>query len=401
MYIEKIEIKKFRVLENMEGDNALYFQPPGGLTADPETGNVVNVIAGVNGCGKTSILDLLSDLPKAFLDFRNRKNNNGMFILSTPNVEVVINDIERMSNNESILFSTNKGKFQVRYSELPSINNTPGEMLEYFNLVYFDFDRFSRKNTKKQSYAIVSNESIYKDIEEVIANYLLFLERTIHEENPELRSKKALERFNSIFNDIDFYTKLHVVSYGNGKMKPEFINANGEKVNLSDLSDGEQRLYMSAMELMRYFHQDYIILMDEPEISLHPAWQQKIMRIYSRIGKNNQFIVATHSPQIIANTLYKNLIILRKEEGKIIPFYPSRPPIGTDVNSILDEFMGISDEYPEFITVWHDKYREKVRLGIEESDDDAKKILSDLLKYESNNSRFLQEMAIIKKLRSK
>jgi hypothetical protein len=63
--------------------------------------------------------------------------------------------------------------------------------------------------------------------------------------------------------------------------------------------------------------------------------------------------------------------------------------------------MGISDEYPEFITVWHDKYREKVRLGIEESDDDAKKILSDLLKYESNNSRFLQEMAIIKKLRSK
>ena len=55
MYIEKIKIDKFRVLEDIE----IHFQPPCGATADPETGNVVNIIAGVNGTGKTSLLEAI------------------------------------------------------------------------------------------------------------------------------------------------------------------------------------------------------------------------------------------------------------------------------------------------------------------------------------------------------
>lgn len=396
MYIEKIEIKKFRVLENMEGNNAIHFQPPGGVTADPETGNVVNVIAGVNGCGKTSVLDLLSDLQKAFVDFRNRKINNGMYMALAPNVEVVVNEIKRSPNAENILISTNKGEFQVRYSELSSTSNIDGEIPGYFNLVYFDFDRFSRKNTKKQSYSFSSNENVYKDIEEVIANYLLFLERTINEANPEQRSKEALKQFNNIFNGVDFYTKLHVVSYGNGKMKPEFINANGEKVNLSDLSDGEQRLYMSAMELMRYFPQDCIILMDEPEISLHPAWQQKIMKIFSQIGKNNQFIVATHSPQIIASIPYKNRILLRKENGKIQPVHMNQPPSGVDVNSILSEIMGADPHPPELLKLYA-QYRKLVEER-KENTPEALAVKAQLSE-ESDHSQFMQEMNFLIELR--
>ena len=55
MHVEKINIDKFRVLEAIE----IHFQPPNSKTAHLETGNVVNVIAGVNGCGKTSLLEAL------------------------------------------------------------------------------------------------------------------------------------------------------------------------------------------------------------------------------------------------------------------------------------------------------------------------------------------------------
>ena len=57
MYIEKIKIDKFRVLEDIE----IRFQTPNSATADSETGNVVNVIAGVNGTGKTTLLECIRD----------------------------------------------------------------------------------------------------------------------------------------------------------------------------------------------------------------------------------------------------------------------------------------------------------------------------------------------------
>ena len=141
-------------------------------------------------------------------------------------------------------------------------------------------------------------------------------------------------------------------------------------------------------------------MIDEPEIALHPAWQQKIIKVYSRIGKNNQFIIATHSPQIIASVPYQHLIILKKENGKIVSHYPDQPPIGADVNSILDDFMGVKSEFPDKVVELHKSYREKVEQGLEKTEE-AEKIRTDLLQYESNDSRFMQEMRILMRLRGK
>jgi AAA15 family ATPase/GTPase len=60
MYLEKINITDFRVLKDIE----ISFQTPvPEQTAGIETGNVINVIAGVNGCGKTSLLDAIFKRP--------------------------------------------------------------------------------------------------------------------------------------------------------------------------------------------------------------------------------------------------------------------------------------------------------------------------------------------------
>ncbi len=52
MYLSRIHIQDFRILKDIK----LRFQPPVGKS-DGNNGNVVNVIAGVNGCGKTTLLD--------------------------------------------------------------------------------------------------------------------------------------------------------------------------------------------------------------------------------------------------------------------------------------------------------------------------------------------------------
>ena len=75
----------------------------------------------------------------------------------------------------------------------------------------------------------------------------------------------------------------------------------GRKVPLSYLSSGEQHELVLLYELLFRARENTLILIDEPELSLHIAWQQKFLRDLVRIAKlaRLQALVATHSPQII------------------------------------------------------------------------------------------------------
>ena len=54
----------------------------------------------------------------------------------------------------------------------------------------------------------------------------------------------------------------------------------------------------------------FIFLADEPELSLHIAWQREILPAVKKINPNAQIIVATHSPEIAGG--YRNNIISMK-----------------------------------------------------------------------------------------
>lgn len=67
------------------------------------------------------------------------------------------------------------------------------------------------------------------------------------------------------------------------------------------LSSGEQHELVLVYDLLFKVKEQSVVLIDEPEISLHVAWQQKFLEDIQRIAAlaNHRFIVATHSPQII------------------------------------------------------------------------------------------------------
>jgi len=85
-----------------------------------------------------------------------------------------------------------------------------------------------------------------------------------------------------------------------------------------------------------------LILVDEPETSLHPSWQNKILKFYENFAKinNNQVIIATHSPHIIGSSKNEYLRILKKNEnGKVVAINDIKAH-GRDINSILFDVMG-------------------------------------------------------------
>ncbi|MDR2921332.1 MAG: AAA family ATPase, partial [Tannerella sp.] len=76
---------------------------------------------------------------------------------------------------------------------------------------------------------------------------------------------------------------------------------NGQRLNLTDLSSGEQQEVVLLYELLFKTNSNTLILIDEPEISLHVMWQKAFIRDLQRIAQVKQisFLISTHAPQII------------------------------------------------------------------------------------------------------
>lgn len=81
-----------------------------------------------------------------------------------------------------------------------------------------------------------------------------------------------------------------------------FESTSGDhRISPAQLSSGEQHEIVLIYDLLFRVRPGSLVLIDEPEISLHIAWQQEFMADIQQIAKlsNLRFIVATHSPQII------------------------------------------------------------------------------------------------------
>jgi ABC-type cobalamin/Fe3+-siderophores transport system ATPase subunit len=90
-------------------------------------------------------------------------------------------------------------------------------------------------------------------------------------------------------------------------------------------------------------YKDKVILIDEPELSLHPSWQNRVLKIYENFAiKNNcQIIIATHSPHIIGSAKPEYIKVLEKVDNKIEVFEYTQS-YGLEFNQILTNIMGLN-----------------------------------------------------------
>ena len=111
----------------------------------------------------------------------------------------------------------------------------------------------------------------------------------------------------TIANNIEhFFTSIINPLFKNTGKQIEIDESSNELVfrsdksiiRLSDLSSGEKQVLIILFRLFLMEKQRYIVLMDEPEVSLHIEWQQKLIDTMQKVNPNCQFIISTHSPSI-------------------------------------------------------------------------------------------------------
>ena len=86
-----------------------------------------------------------------------------------------------------------------------------------------------------------------------------------------------------------------------------------------------------------------IVLIDELELHLHPSWQQRILPDLLRTFPNIQFIVTTHSPQVVSSVPKECIRIIK--DGKLVPFDIQTE--GAKAGQVLNEIFGTDSRAPK------------------------------------------------------
>lgn len=149
-----------------------------------------------------------------------------------------------------------------------------------------------------------------------------------------IQKDKTFENRKSIKIDIDFETGIHttneiemdklltLLKYNQvGLMDLVLKKKDIGSMSLRRASSGEQCMLVMMLGIAGHIEDESIVLIDEPEISLHPSWQEQFMPTLEQVFsgyKKCQFIIATHSPQIVSKVNKDNCFVTSLSNNKII-----------------------------------------------------------------------------------
>ena len=151
---------------------------------------------------------------------------------------------------------------------------------------------------------------------------------------------KALEDTVQLF--LEGYTDLRV----DESERELLIDRRGSTVDVRHMSDGERGVLALVLDLTRRLVQanpemdnpaaeaEAVVLIDELDLHLHPAWQRLIVHKLRSTFPRCQFIATTHSPQVIGEVEHDRIHIMTDEE-----VYSPTHSFGMDSSRVLDEIM--------------------------------------------------------------
>lgn len=132
--------------------------------------------------------------------------------------------------------------------------------------------------------------------------------------------------------------------------------SDGEKCLLALVGDLARRLAIANPGLANPLEGSSAVLIDEIELHLHPKWQQQIIPALTRTFPNCQFIITTHSPQVVSHVKPDNIYLLEATPDGIVANRPESS-FGRDSNSILEDIMEVSERPPEIKESLSDLFR--------------------------------------------
>jgi hypothetical protein len=213
----------------------------------------------------------------------------------------------------------------------------------------------------------------------------------------EPRRLKVLDALRTVVSDL-------VPEFSNLRIQEQprlgfVVDKRGRPFYLHQLSDGERGLLALVFDLTRRMsiaNPDSdnpvadgvaLVMIDEIELHLHPKWQREVIKRLPHIFKSCQFVITTHSPQVIGEVEARSVRLLTWQDAKVVVEIPAMA-YGTDSNWILSVLMG-ADEVSQEV----EAKLENVSRLISERDLDSAKSQISLLREDVGNTEAIQRLA--------
>lgn len=370
MKLRKIEFRNHEIFEDLQ------------LSFVKEDNSAFETIifAGENGVGKSLLLDTLFSL--VHLPYANNELKkllgNGSYEFELDNNEVILTfsqydffnkdeflrkfegvnvvfkiNVNTGENQSNSIFNSDSNIFSSSISLVGSIiSNYKSAHINKVKGIFSDveinfksntissvtsqeIDKLRYNDTKIRSVANTSTEikqlfvDLYTQDNAIISNAV--------QRNPQLNFDELkgnldlkLNRFKSAFNQLISNKEMINSQPKNGSHQIIFKDLRNDKeILLDELSSGEKQIIFRASFLLQNqkILDNPLVFIDEPETSLHPDWQIKILNFYKDILTNQatrqleaQLFIVTHSPFVLHNTapsVDKVIILERDEQGNI------------------------------------------------------------------------------------
>lgn len=333
--ISKLKWKNYNALGNLE------------LDFSKSDGTVYNtiVLAGENGTGKTTILDTLVSYlnkltiePFEYIEYLvggikyhiipdNRYASNGFHTRTNTQTGIVetvrtgrrsseafINEDEKDLRHYGFSYSKARSGFNTQRVQVVTTQQVDRE--KYEPDVQEDFTRI------KQLLIDIEGQDSSEWIKQSETGGLS------DKKFDDFKKQSKSYRFEKAFNDFFDNIKYVGVDHDDLQEKKVLFEKHGNRISVDQLSTGEKQIVFRGAHLLKNIKSisGGIVLIDEPELSMHPLWQKKILDYYRGLFENNgvqtvQMIVATHSEYVIQSAFNDRenvlVIVLTDENGSI------------------------------------------------------------------------------------
>ena len=354
MKIRRIELTNHPYLKNL----ALDFRNEENKIAD------TIILAGENGTGKTSILEIIYQFCNYGLD-NNIRDEKRIIEVAFSNEEIDIikkdqNSLQYFQNGIggnifTFYFDFNKKDWYQVQVAFVNGSNQPQKILGHvfrtkpinsllttiFSEVEINYtadqiktvtakniDETNRQSAKSGKNLATEITQLIVDIQSLDAQeFSNWAKENLDKKVDETKIDVRIKRFTKAFDLIFPKKKFKGIESENGQIVVKF-EENGKTMSINQLSSGEKQIVFRGSFLLKdkESNKGALIMIDEPEISLHPNWQLEILDFYKALFYNengeqtSQILISTHSPFIVHNDNRFNdkVIVLSKNDNNEI-----------------------------------------------------------------------------------
>jgi len=286
------------------------------------------IFAGENGCGKTTILEILHSIFGASSSEYPQLGFNAEIKFSSNDTHYLYSVPKFFSNGRNWKQIDNTNSIEIDLQTRPEFWN---KAKAFYTPAEINFSPDVIRAIENKDIDTISDTAKTVEIPKDLATSITQLLRDINAKDsidlaewvknnpgiipPDDVKEERMKRFNEAFQYI-FGENLKFYKTVNNTV---LFKKGGNEIAINKLSSGEKQIVFRGGSLLQNLGKlkESILLIDEPELSIHPKWQEKLLGFYKELfmqGGNQtaQIFIATHSDHILKSALEDDDTIIIK-----------------------------------------------------------------------------------------